>query len=157
MNDQLPPTLGSAPAAQGMYDPENEHDACGVGCVAHIKGRKRHEIIQQGLKILENLDHRGAVGADKLMGDGAGILIQIPDEYFRAEMAAVGIDLPPPGEYGVGQIFLPKEHASRLACEQELERTVKAEGQIVLGWRDVPVDATMPISPTVKAGEQGVR
>src|ERR1700710_888716 len=141
----------------GVYSGADEHDACGVGFVAHIKGEKSHSIVTQGLKILENLDHRGAVGADKLMGDGAGILIQIPDEYFRAEMAASGIELPPPGEYGVGQIFLPKEHASRLACEQELERTVKAEGQIVLGWRDVPVDATMPISPTVKAGEQGVR
>ena len=149
MNDQLPPTLGSAPAAQGMYDPANEHDACGVGFVAHIKGKKRHEIIQQGLKILENLDHRGAVGADKLMGDGAGILIQIPDGFYREEMAKQGVTLPPEGEYGVGMIFLPKEHASRLACEQELERTVKAEGQVVLGWRDVPVDATMPISPTV--------
>jgi glutamate synthase domain-containing protein 1 len=86
--------------------------------VAHIKGQRAHAIVTQGLKILENLDHRGAVGADKLMGDGAGILIQIPDEYFRAEMAAAGVELPPPGEYGVGQIFLPKEHASRLACEQ---------------------------------------
>src|SRR5476651_342637 len=157
MNDQLPPTLGSAPAAQGMYDPENEHDSCGVGFVAHIKGKKRHEIIQQGLKILENLDHRGAVGADKLMGDGAGILIQIPDGFYREEMAKQGVTLPPEGEYGVGMIFLPKENASRLACEQELERTVKAEGQIVLGWRDVPVDASMPISPTVKASEPLIR
>src|SRR5471030_1477730 len=157
MNDQLPPTLGSPPAAQGMYDPENEHDSCGVGFVAHIKGKKRHEIIQQGLKILENLDHRGAVGADPLMGDGAGILIQIPDGFYREEMAKQGVTLPPEGEYGVGMIFLPKENASRLACEQELERTVKAEGQIVLGWRDVPVDASMPISPTVKASEPLIR
>src|ERR1700712_3979178 len=157
MNDQLPPTLGSAPAAQGMYDPENEHDSCGVGFVAHIKGKKRHEIIQQGLKILENLDHRGAVGADKLMGDGAGILIQIPDGFYREEMAKQGVTLPPEGEYGVGMIFLPKENASRLACEQELERTVKAEGQIVLGWRDVPVDASMPIPPTVKPSEPLIR
>src|ERR1700692_174614 len=157
MNDQLPPTLGSAPAAQGMYDPANEHDACGVGFVAHIKGKKRHEIIQQGLKILENLDHRGAVGADKLMGDRAGILIQIPDGFYREEMAKQGVTLPPEGEYGVGMIFLPKEHASRLACERDLERTVRAEGQVVLGWRDVPVDATMPISPTVKASEPLIR
>ncbi|MGB9107747.1 MAG: glutamate synthase central domain-containing protein, partial [Telluria sp.] len=112
---------------------------------------------EQGLLILKNLDHRGAVGADALMGDGAGILIQIPDQYFRDEMVKQGVDLPPPGEYGVGMIFLPKEHASRLACEQELERTVKAEGQTVLGWRDVPVDATMPISPTVKASEPLIR
>jgi glutamate synthase (NADPH/NADH) large chain len=83
--------------------------------VAHIKGQKAHGIVEQGLKILENLDHRGAVGADKLMGDGAGILIQIPDDFYRAEMAAHGqgmVALPPPGEYGVGMIFLPKEHAS---------------------------------------------
>ena len=138
----------AAAATGGLYDATREHDACGVGFVAHIKGRRAHSIIEQGLKILENLDHRGAVGADKLMGDGAGILIQIPDEYFRAEMATQGIELPPPGEYGVGMIFLPKEHASRLACEQELERAVKAEGQVVLGWRDVPVDREMPMSPS---------
>jgi len=119
-------------AEHGLYRPASEHDACGVGFVAHIKGVKAHAIIQQGLKILENLDHRGAVGADKLMGDGAGILIQIPDDYYRAEMAAQGVELPLPGEYGVGMIFLPKEHASRLACEQELVRAVKAEGQVLL-------------------------
>src|SRR5262245_7603824 len=119
-------------AEQGLYNPANEHDACGVGFVAHIKGHKAHSIVEQGLKILENLDHRGALGADKLMGDGAGILIQIPDEFYRAEMAAKGVELPPPGEYGVGMIFLPKEHASRLACEQALERAVKVEGQVLL-------------------------
>ena len=88
MNDPILPVhaLG-APAAHGLYDPDNEHDACGVGFVAHIKGHKKHEIIQQGLRILDNLDHRGAVGADRLMGDGAGILIQIPDRYYREEMA----------------------------------------------------------------------
>ena len=144
-------------AAGGLYDPTQEHDACGVGFVAHIKGQKAHSIVEQGLKILENLDHRGAVGADALMGDGAGILIQIPDEFFRAEMAKQGVDLPPPGEYGVGMIFLPKEHASRLACEQELERAVKAEGQVLLGWRDVPVDPDMPMSPTVRKTEPVIR
>ncbi|WP_442775139.1 glutamate synthase-related protein [Sphaerotilus montanus] len=144
-------------AAGGLYDPANEHDACGVGFVAHIKGQKAHSIVEQGLKILENLDHRGAVGADALMGDGAGILIQIPDEFFRAEMAAQGIKLPPPGEYGVGMIFLPKEHASRLACEQEVERAIKAEGQVLLGWRDVPVDKDMPMSPTVRKTEPVIR
>src|SRR5215475_5015697 len=151
------PTDIAAAAAGGLYDPANEHDACGVGFVAHIKGKRAHDIVTQGLKILENLDHRGAVGADKLMGDGAGILIQIPDEYFRAEMAAQGVELPPPGEYGVGQIFLPKEHASRLACEQELERAVRAEGQVLLGWRDVPVDREMPMSPAVRAKEPVIR
>ena len=155
-----------AQAAQaGLYQPAHEHDACGVGFVAHIRGERSHDIVAQGLKILENLDHRGAVGADRLMGDGAGILIQLPDEFYRAEMAAagrapdgrVGVALPPPGEYGVGMIFLPKEHASRLACEQELERAVKAEGQVLLGWRDVPVDREMPMSPAVRAKEPVIR
>ncbi|MBW9334382.1 glutamate synthase subunit alpha [Herbaspirillum sp. RU 5E] len=143
--------------AQGLYDPANEHDACGVGFIAHIKGKKTHSIVDQGLLILKNLDHRGAVGADPLMGDGAGILIQIPDQYYREEMAKQGVDLPPPGEYGVGMIFLPKENASRIACEQEIERAVLAEGQIVLGWRDVPVDRDMPMSPTVREKEPVIR
>ncbi|MFA5487654.1 MAG: glutamate synthase-related protein [Candidimonas sp.] len=139
------------PSRQGLYSPSNEHDACGVGFVAHIKGKRSHAIIQQGLKILENLDHRGAVGADELMGDGAGILIQIPDALYRDDMAAQNVTLPPPDEYGVAMVFLPKETASRLACEQELERAVRDEGQVVLGWRDVPIDHDMPMSPTVRA------
>ncbi len=141
----------------GLYCASHEHDACGVGFVAHIKGVKSHSIIVQALKILENLDHRGAVGADKLMGDGAGILIQLPDALYREEMAARGVQLPPPGEYGVGMVFLPKEPGSRLACEQELERAVKAEGQVFLGWRDVPVNRDMPMSPTVRAKEPVLR
>ena len=141
----------------GLYDPTQEHDACGVGFVAHIKGRKTHDIVTQALKILENLDHRGAVGADKLMGDGAGILIQLPDALYREEMAQQGVQLPAQGEYGVGMVFLPKEHASRMACEQALERAVKAEGQVLLGWRDVPVNREMPMSPTVRAKEPVLR
>lgn len=141
---------------QGLYSGA-EHDACGVGFVAHIKGHKNHAIVQQGLKILENLDHRGAVGADPLMGDGAGILIQIPDEFYRAEFAAQGVTLPPLGDYGVGMIFLPKEIASRRACEQELERAIVAEGQVVLGWRDVPVNREMPMSPAVREKEPVIR
>jgi glutamate synthase (NADPH/NADH) large chain/glutamate synthase (ferredoxin) len=141
----------------GLYSGANEHDACGVGFVAHIKGVKSHDIVQGALKILENLDHRGAVGADKLMGDGAGILIQIPDTLYREEMAKQGVELPPLGEYGVGMIFLPKEHASRLACEQEMERAIKAEGQVLLGWRDVPVNRDMPMSPTVREKEPVLR
>ncbi|MBB3117417.1 glutamate synthase-related protein [Pseudoduganella violacea] len=143
--------------AQGLYDPANEHDACGVGFVAHIKGSKSHSIIEQGLLILKNLDHRGAVGADKLMGDGAGILIQIPDQFYRDEMAKQGVELPPPGEYGVGMVFLPKENASRIACEQEIERAVRIEGQVVLGWRNVPIDTEMPMSPLVRAKEPVIR
>ncbi|TXT41628.1 MAG: glutamate synthase (ferredoxin) [Comamonadaceae bacterium] len=141
----------------GLYSASQEHDACGVGFVAHIKGVKSHDIVKNALKILENLDHRGAVGADKLMGDGAGILIQLPDALYREEMASQGVTLPPPGEYGVGMVFLPKESASRQACEQELERAVKAEGQVLLGWRDVPVDRDMPMSPNVRKKEPILR
>ena len=149
----------------GLYSSSSEHDACGVGFVAHIRGEKSHSIVSNALKILENLDHRGAVGADKLMGDGAGILIQLPDALYREEMAqtgeapngSIGVALPPAGEYGVGMIFLPKEHASRLACEQEMERAIKAEGQVLLGWRDVPVNKDMPMSPTVREKEPVIR
>jgi glutamate synthase (NADPH/NADH) large chain len=149
----------------GLYDKAHEHDACGVGFVAHIRGEKSHAIVKNALKILENLDHRGAVGADPLMGDGAGILIQIPDALYREAMArtglapdgSIGVTLPPQGEYGVGMIFLPKEHASRLACEQEMERAIKAEGQVLLGWRDVPVNRDMPMSPTVREKEPVLR
>ena len=149
----------------GLYSSSSEHDACGVGFVAHIRGEKSHSIVSNALKILENLDHRGAVGADKLMGDGAGILIQLPDALYREEMArtgeapngSIGVTLPPAGEYGVGMIFLPKEHASRLACEQEMERAIKVEGQVLLGWRDVPVNKDMPMSPTVREKEPVIR
>ncbi|HMN20672.1 MAG TPA: glutamate synthase-related protein [Ottowia sp.] len=142
---------------RGLYDPRFEYDACGVGFVAHIQGHKSHAIVTQALDILCHLNHRGAVGADPLMGDGAGILIQLPDALYRAEMAAQGVTLPPPGEYGVGMLFLPKEHASRLACEEELERAIRAEGQVLLGWRDVPVDRELPMSPTVRAKEPVMR
>ena len=102
--------------AQGLYRSSFEHDACGVGFVAHIKGVKSHSIVEQGLLILKNLDHRGAVGADKMMGDGAGILIQIPDQYFREEMAKQGISLPPPGEYGVTLPVWPVKKKSNAPC-----------------------------------------
>ena len=125
---------------EGLYDPAHEHDACGVGFVAHIKNRKSHAIVAQGLQILKNLEHRGATGYDPLLGDGAGILIQIPDAFLRAEMAAQGVELPPAGEYGVGMLFLPNNAESRRACEAAIERTIRYEGQKLLGWRDVPVD-----------------
>ena len=132
--------MSSAVHRQGLYDPAYEHDACGVGFVAHIKGTKSHAIVEQGLQILRNLTHRGATGADPLAGDGAGILLQIPDALFREDMGKQGVQLPALGEYGVGMVFLPKEPASRLACQQEIERAVKSEGQNILGWRDVPCD-----------------
>jgi len=141
----------------GLYDPCHEHDACGIGFIAHIKGEKSHSIIEQGLQILKNLAHRGAVGADKLMGDGAGVLIQIPDQLYREEMMKQNVELPPVGEYGVGMVFLPKENASRIACEQEIERAIREEGQQLLGWRDVPVDRTMEMSPTVRQKEPVIR
>ena len=145
------------PERQGLYDPANEHDACGVGFVAHFKGQKSHSIVEQGLLILKNLDHRGAVGADPLQGDGAGILLQIPDQFYREEMSKQGVELPPLGEYGVGMVFLPQEAASRHACVEEIERSVKAEGQVILGWREVPVNREMPMSPTVRAKEPVIR
>src|ERR1700751_4353478 len=109
------------PAARGLYDPRNEPDACGVGFVANIKNKKSHAIIAQGLGILCNLEHRGAVGADPLAGDGAGILIQIPDRLFRAESERLGFALPAAGEYAVGMIFMPQDAVARAECEKILE------------------------------------
>ena len=110
------------PCREGLYDPAYEHDACGVGFVAHIKNKKSHAIVAQGLLILKNLEHRGATGYDPLLGDGAGILIQIPDAFLRAEMTGQGVELPPPGSYGVGMVFLPRNPESRRACEAAIER-----------------------------------
>lgn len=128
---------GALPAKQGLYDPRNEHDACGVGFVADIKGRKSHKIVEQGLEILERLVHRGAVGADPRAGDGAGILIQLPDAFFRA---VVDFDLPAAGEYAVGHLFLPRDDAARAEEQSVVERFITDEGQQLIGWRDVPVD-----------------
>src|SRR6185503_3952912 len=136
--------------AQGLYDPSHEHDACGVGFVAHIEGKKSHSIVEQGLTILKNLNHRGAVGADPKASDGAGIMIQIPDAFLRQKVARQGFSLPPPGQYGVGMIFLPQDPASRFACEYEIERAIKDEGQALLGWRDVPVDNSDLAEPAKK-------
>jgi len=144
------------PEPQGLYDPAHEHDACGVGFIAQIKAKKSHAIIEQGLQILKNLTHRGATGADPLAGDGAGILIQIPDQFFRQELACQGVTLPPLGEYGVGMVFLPQEPASRLACEYEIERAIKDEGQVLLGWRDVPRDSS-GLGESVKRIEPVIR
>ena len=128
------------PASQGLYDSQREHDACGVGFVAHIKGVRSHSIVEQGLTLLKNLSHRGAVGWDPKLSDGAGLLTQIPDKFFREEMAKQGVKLPKAGQYGIGMVFMPQDPASRLACKYELERAIREEGQVLLGWRDVPVD-----------------
>mgnify|MGYP000103168199 CR=1 FL=1 len=122
----------------GLYDPGNEHDACGVGMVAHIRGGKSHAIVEQALEILANLDHRGAVGADPLLSDGAGILLQIPDPLLRKWAEAEGHDLPAPGDYAVAQCFLPQDGEARDFVTAQLEKFVAKEGQRVIGWRDVP-------------------
>ena len=126
--------------AQGLYDPAFEHDACGVGFIADLTGKKTHRIVEDALKILVNMTHRGAVGADPLAGDGAGLLIQIPHELLGAECAKLGFTLPEPGQYAVGQMFLPKERATRIHCEEVVRRVILQEGQVCLGWRDVPVE-----------------
>ena len=148
--------LSAPPARQGLYDPRNEHDACGLGFIAHIKDKKSHEIVTQGLRILTNLTHRGATGADPLQGDGAGILIQIPHAFLKRECARIGIELPDVGEYGVGMIFLPRDPGARAACEHEIARAIAAEGQDLLGWRDVPVD-NRGLGEGVKASEPFIR
>jgi glutamate synthase (NADPH/NADH) large chain len=127
---------------QGLYDPRNEHDACGVGFVVNIKGRKSHDIIRQGLKILVNLDHRGAVGADPLVGDGAGCLIQMPDALLRDWASRAGKTLPAPGRYAIAMCFLPQQTAAREFAVRHFESVVAAEGQSMVGWRDVRTDTT---------------
>jgi glutamate synthase (NADPH/NADH) large chain len=127
------------PKPQGLYDARNEHDACGVGFVAHIKGQKNHAIITQALEILKNIDHRGAVGADPLLGDGAGILTQIPDQLLRTWATSEGLELPQAGDYAVAMCFLPQDDASREMIVSVFEKFIKKEGQHLIGWRDVPV------------------
>ena len=129
------------PKAQGLYDPRNEHDACGIGFVANISGEKSHDIILKGIEILINLTHRGACGCDPQTGDGAGVLIQIPHAFFEGECSRLGFPLPSPGEYGVGMVFLPVEPHERMSCEAIVEEIVRDEGLTVLGWRDTPVNA----------------
>ncbi len=130
----------SAPGKQGLYDPQFEHDACGLGFVVNLKGKKSHSLVSDALQILVNLDHRGACGCEANTGDGAGILIQVPHDFFVTEAAQLGFKLPAFGQYGVGQLFLPKNPAEREAVKAELSKIILAEGQTILGWRDVPVD-----------------
>ncbi len=130
------------PKAQGAYNPAHERDACGVGFIADMHDRRSHSIVQQGLKILENLDHRGAVGADPKMGDGCGILTQIPHAFFADECSRLGFELPPAGQYAIAQLFLPKAEQPRRVIEGIVASTLAAEGLPLLGWRDVPVDST---------------
>jgi len=135
--------LAGLPGAQGLYDPRQEHDACGIGFVASIKGQRTHDIVRKGIEVLVNLTHRGACGCDPETGDGAGVLIQVPHKFFARECRELNIELPAPGQYGVGMIFLPVERHDRLRCEGILERIVREEGLAVLGWRDTPVDGSV--------------
>jgi glutamate synthase (NADPH/NADH) large chain len=144
------------PGQQGLYDPRNEKDACGVGFIVNVKGESSFNIVQNGLKILKNMEHRGAVGADPQTGDGAGILTQIPDEFFRIYCANDQIDLPDSGQYGIGMLFLPKEPALRLQCEGIVERVVSESGHKTLGWRFVPIDSKS-IGETARGTEPIIR
>src|SRR5215472_15808527 len=130
----------SLPPAQGLYDPKREHDACGVGFVADLRAHPNHKIIEHGLRILENLTHRGAVGADPLAGDGAGILVQIPHAFLKEVTAPLRIKLPEPGHYAIGHLFMPRNRAQRIYCESVIARVCDAEGLKLIGWRDVPID-----------------
>jgi glutamate synthase (ferredoxin) len=148
-------TTGS-PHSQGLYDPAHEHDACGVGFVADLKGTKTHAIIEKAFEVLLNLEHRGACGCEKNTGDGAGILLQTPHRFLRKVCAEEGIDLPEYGDYGVGMVFLPVDPDSRRQCEEAFEDIVREEGQHLLGWRAVPTDNS-PIGPTAKAAEPVIK
>ncbi|MBM3521292.1 MAG: hypothetical protein FJX63_11115, partial [Alphaproteobacteria bacterium] len=140
MTKHLPEGL---PDAQGLYDPAREHDACGIGLIANIGNVKSHRMIADGLAILKNLEHRGAVGADPKAGDGSGIMIQIPHGFFAAEAKRLGFELPPARHYGVGFLFLPREPVSRQDIERIWWETAREEGLKILGWRDVPVDSSV--------------
>jgi glutamate synthase (NADPH/NADH) large chain len=142
------------PPAQGLYDPASEHDACGVGFVADLKGRPSHKIVEHGLQILENLTHRGATGADPLAGDGAGILVQIPHAFLKEVCAPLRIELPEPGHYAVGHMFMPRSQAQRIYCESAVERVADAEGLQVLGWRTVPTDNSCLGVPVIETEPQ---
>ncbi|MCE9633838.1 MAG: glutamate synthase subunit alpha, partial [Methylophilales bacterium] len=144
------------PVKQGLYDPSQEHDACGVGFIAHIKGQKSHSIIQQGLQILRNLTHRGATGYDPKLGDGAGMLIQLPDAFLRKEAAKLNITLPMVGDYACGMVFLPQNDKSRMASEAIIKRIINEEGQTFLGWREVPRD-NRNIAAAARANEPVMR
>ncbi|MBF0427271.1 MAG: glutamate synthase subunit alpha, partial [Magnetococcales bacterium] len=145
------------PEQQGLYDPRFEHDACGVGFVADIHGRKSHRILEMALEVLVNMTHRGAAGADPLTGDGAGIIIQMPDAFLRQRCGEIDIQLPPLGDYGVGVFFLPKDMELRLACLRTTEKVVREEGQVVLGWRDVPINSVARIGFVAKSAEPVIR
>src|SRR5262249_14875054 len=141
---------------EGLYDPQNEHDACGVGFVASLKNQPTHKIVQDALQILRNLEHRGACGCDALTGDGAGILIQLPDEFLRKVAPAAKIKLPEKGKYGVGMVFLPRKADEAQRAMKIFEKIIECEGQEFLGWRNVPVDNNA-IGELARGNEPGIR
>src|SRR5262245_14060935 len=140
MTSVMPPVVFDDEEPQGLFDPRLESDACGVGFIADLKGRKAHAIVKDALEILENLEHRGAVGADPLAGDGAGILMQIPHDFLVEECAKLKVKLPKPGHYAVGHLFMPQDERLRAHCERVWMRILREEGLEFLGWRSVPVD-----------------
>src|SRR5713101_1419066 len=149
-------TIPGYPHKQGLYDPRFEHDACGIGFVVNIKGEKSHELVQQALTVLQNLDHRGACGCEDNTGDGAGILLQVPHVFLQHACDGIGLQLPRPGQYGVGMIFLPRDREQRHQCERRFEDIVRREGQEVLGWRSVPTD-NLYLGETAKSREPFIR
>ncbi len=155
-NSSRKTTLGSLPPKQGLYDPQFEHDACGVGFIAHIKGKKSHQIVKDALQILLNLDHRGACGFEANTGDGAGILLQMPHKFFQKVSGEFKIKLPEAGQYGAGIISLPRDSAERANCEKILENIIREEGQTLLGWRTVPTDNSS-LGDSAKASEPFMR
>src|SRR5690242_539878 len=140
MTTNAPDGIAGAPRREGLYDPSYEHDGCGIGFVAHIKGDRSAVIVQSALDLLENLAHRSAVAADDETGDGAGMLVQIPHAFLCRRCRDIGISLPEAGEYGVGMLFLPPNEARRAEAERLVDHLVAERGCRVLGWRDVPVD-----------------
>jgi glutamate synthase domain-containing protein 2/glutamate synthase domain-containing protein 1/glutamate synthase domain-containing protein 3 len=144
------------PPAQGLYDPRFERDACGVGFICQMKGVPSHQLVSDALQMLENMNHRGACGCEENSGDGAGILVKMPDKFFRKEAKRLGITLPKAGEYAVGMVFLPQERAARLQCERALEKVIRDNAMVVLGWRDVPVDREF-VGPTPRKVEPVIR
>src|SRR3989454_1552732 len=149
-------TIPGYPSKQGLYDPRFEHDACGIGFVVNIKGEKSHEIVQQALTVLQNLDHRGACGCEDNTGDGAGILLQVPHAFLQHACDGIGLQLPRPGQYGVGMPFLPRAREQRHQCERRFEDIVRREGQEILGWRSVPTD-NLYLGETAKSREPAIR
>src|SRR3954453_498906 len=148
--------IAAVPQAQGLYDPRFEHDSCGVGFVAHIKGKASNAIVTRALEMLENMSHRGACGCEPDSGDGAGIMVGTPDKFFRRKAGELGFKLPKAGEYAVAMLFLPKDLASRRACEILFERVIEEYDMKVLGWRDVPTNNQF-VGATPKLTEPRIR